>query len=127
MDKDISSCFSIIFKIDKDMIKMINSSDSGYIIIWNFHKGNILTKIKIGIEIYGICLWNDQYLFVGTWNQKIKLIDLYKRKVIKNLNNHISKGVSTIKKIFLPKYGEYLISHDGNSIILWKNDNQSAN
>ena len=57
---------------------------------------------------------------------KIKLIDLYKRKVIKKLKKHNSNGVSAIKKIFLPKYGECLISHDGNSIILWKNDNQSA-
>ena len=121
IDKDIWSCFSFIIKIDKDMIKIINASDSGYICIWNFHKGNILTKIKIGIEIYGICLWNDLYLFVGTWEKKVQLIDLNRGKVIKKLNKHNNNGVRTIKKIVIPKFGEYLLSHDGRRIILWKN------
>ena len=121
-DKDLGICYSISIKIDINIIKLISSFESGYIIIWNFHNGDFMNKIKIGGLLYGICLWNDEYLFVGNGEHKIKLIDLKEGKIIKELNGHNNEVVA-IKKIFHPKYGECLISSEGYSIILWKNKN----
>ena len=119
-DKDQGICFSFIIKIEKNIIKIISSYDNGNIRIWNFHNGNLLNKIKIGGKLYGICLWNDEYLFIGSKNHSIKLININEEKVIKELNNHYQE-VCTIKKIFHPKYGECLISHGLDTIVLWKN------
>ena len=62
--------------------------------------------IKYGL--YGICLWNDNYLFVGC-EEIIKLVDLKTGEILENYLGH-NEPVITIKKINLPKYGECLIS-----------------
>ena len=119
-DKDQGRCFSIIIKEEKNLIKIISSCEKGNIRIWNFNTGNLISKIKISGMLYGICLWNDDYLFAGSGDNKIKLIDLNNSKIIRELSGH-NQVVSTIKKIIHPKYGECLISHGLDSIILWKN------
>ena len=48
------------------------------------------------IRLYGICLWNKDYLFVGSDN--LKLIDLSKGITIKCFQGHCGP-VHTIKKI----------------------------
>ena len=63
-------------------------------------------------HLYGICLWNSNYLFVGCGDvesdiRKIKLINLKNGKVIKILPSY---GFVTLKKLNHPKYGECLIS-----------------
>ena len=102
-------CYIIIYN-NKNIIKLIESCDDGYIRIWNFHMGLLLNKINIENQsINGICLWNKNYLFVGCNDQTIKLIKIKKGKIIKSLLGHNSI-VCTIKKINHYKYGECLIS-----------------
>ena len=80
-------CFIINNK--DGILKLIDSCVDGYIRIWNFHSGNQLNKIHIGNDwLYGICLWNDDYLFVGWFDKTIKLIELQTGKVIKTLSGH---------------------------------------
>ena len=117
-DNDQGICYSIIIRIDNNIIKLMNSCSKGYIRIWNFHTGNLLNRINVGKKLYGICLWNNEFLFAGSRDHSIKLIDLKDGKIIKELNGH-NLEVSTIQKIFHPKYGECLISHGLDSIILW--------
>ena len=123
-DNDNKEHFSIILKKDKNIIKLIESSGDGNIRIWNFHSNVLLAKIKCDCAIYGICLWNDNYLFSGCSDKTIKLIELEKGLIIKSLESHTNK-VITMKKIIHPKYGECLISQNwGKSIIkLWGNEN----
>ena len=71
-------------------------------------------------RLYGICLWSNEYLFVGCNDKSIKLIELSRGKIIKNLiANYLY--VLTIKKINHPLYGECLISKgsDYDPITLW--------
>ena len=68
---------------------------------------------------YDICLWNNDYLFIGV-GEKIKLLEIKKGKVIKELIGHKGPIINT-KKIVHPKYGECLISNGLNDteIFLW--------
>ena len=107
---------SIIINKDEKITKLIESCQDGYIRIWNFHSGLLLNKIKVCYKwLYGICLWNNKYLFVGCEDSSIKLIDLINGIIIKSLIAHNNK-VITIKKINHPQFGECLISQG------WKND-----
>ena len=116
---------SVIIYNNEDIIKMIETSVNGEIRIWDFHSKELLNKIKVSDNnydnLYGISLWNNDYIFIGCGNS-IKLLDLNEEKVIGNLIGH-NFNVITLKTIVHPKYGECLISqdlYDGN-IKLWIN------
>ena len=113
--------FYIIFIDNDEKIKLISSTVYGNVKIWDFHSGQLLKKIKV-IKgcLRGICLWNNDYLYVGCQDTTIKLINLNNGKIIQNLEGHF-KEVSSIKKIFHPKLGECLISQGigGDYLKLW--------
>ena len=111
----------IINNNKKENLELIDSSEDGNIIIWDFHNGNLLKKINITKNmLYGICLWNNRYLFTGCGDNYIKLIDLNSGKIIKEFKNHKIYSV-TIKKLIHPLYGECLISKGlfNDQITLW--------
>ena len=56
---------SVIINETEKITKLIESCYDGYIRVWDFNTAVLLNKIKIGDWLYGICLWNDSYLFVG--------------------------------------------------------------
>lgn len=74
--------------------------------------------------MYGICLWTEDYLFVGCKDENIKLIDLKEGILLKDrhLVGHDS-SVLTLKIIKHPVLGECLISLGiyEKEIRLWKN------
>jgi len=114
--------YSLIINNKNEEVNIIESSEDGNIRIWNFHSGQLLNKIKINnVKLYGICLWNNEYLFVGCEDMTIKIIDLNNGIVIKNISGHNS-GVISIKKIIHPEYGECLLSQGAlyDQIKLWK-------
>ena len=117
-----SKChYSIVIYYNDKNINMIESNID-YIRIWDFHSEKLLNKIKVGsCYLYGICLWNNKQLFVGTSDHKIKLIDIEKQINLKTLSGHKNK-VLTLRKINHPQYGECLISQSAysDSIKLWK-------
>ena len=72
---------------------------------------------------YGICLWNKENLFVGIKNN-IKLINIETNDINSEINIKSNKcydhyeDIVAIKKINIPKYGEYLLtSHYGPKFI----------
>ena len=104
---------------------MIESSSDGIIRIWNFHSGLLLKKIIINKgKLYGICLWNDNYLFAGCSDKTIKLIELNNGLIVKSLTSHDDE-VITVKIINHPIFGKYLISQNLriSKIKLWVNKN----
>ena len=106
-----------------EIIKLIDSCSDGKIRIWNFHTGKIIEKINVSFESYralfGLCLLNENKLFVGSSDTKIYLIDLENR-LIDNLKAHKS-SVLAIKIINCQNYGEILISHgNDNTIKFWQ-------
>ena len=120
-----NNCYSIIINESKEVIKIIESSYDGNLRIWNFHSGELLTKIKVSNEsLREICMWNNEYIFIGCDDKTIKLIELKNGIIIKELKGH-KKEVISIKTIIHPKYGKCLISQgaENDSIKLWINKN----
>jgi len=111
----------LIYNKEK-IIELIDSSGDGNIRIWDFHLGLLLKKIKVNYkELYGICLWNREYLFVGCRDKSIKLLNIKNGAIFNELKGHNNEVVS-IQKIIHPKYGKCLISQgvDEDSIIIWE-------
>ena len=82
-----------------------------------------MNRIRVNNEyIFGICLWDEDYLFVGCKDKIIKLIDLNNGIIIKDLYGH-KNNVIAVKKINHPKYGDCLISQGVgcDEIKLWIN------
>jgi WD40 repeat protein len=120
-DNDNKHHDSVVINNNEDIIKLIDSGGDGNLRIWNFHSGLLLSKIQVSKKsLYGICLWNNNYLFVGCADKNIKLIELHNELVIKSLAGH-NDVVLTIKKINHPQYGECLISQGSgdDQIKLW--------
>jgi len=109
----------IINKMKKE-IELIESSDDGYIRIWNFHSALLLKKIKVtNKRLVEICMWNNDYIFIGCNDKTIKLIELNNGNVIKELKGHHGV-VFSIKTIIHYNYGKCLISQGSDDIIkLW--------
>ena len=122
-DNDMEDHCCIIINSTKEIIKMIESSGDGTIRIWNFHSGELLRQINVAKKrLFGMCFWNEEYLFVGCEDKTIKLIELKSGDVINNLIGK-NKAVLTIKKLVHPKYGKCLLSqgYKDNQIKLWIN------
>ena len=111
---------SVVINEKENLVQLISSCTSGSLVIWNFHTGEFLKEIKIMGVLFGICLWNENYLFVGGSDHSIHLIDLNKGEEIKVLNGH-ENYVINVKKIYLPGNGEFLISfgQENDKIKLW--------
>ena len=104
--------FSIIIKNYEGIIRLIQSCTDGFIRIFNFHAGLLINKIKISNqELYGMCLWNDNYLAVGSEDKTIKIIEMKNGLIVNCLTGHNSEVIA-IKKIFHNEYGECLLSQD---------------
>ena len=115
---------SIIIDDSKEMVKLIESSGDGFIRIWKFHGGLLLNKISIGkYELRGMCLWNNNYLFVGCTDNTIKLVEIKNGLVMKSLVGY-NNEVCTIKKIKHPTFGECIVSQgwENEQIKLWVNN-----
>ena len=116
----------IVYKNKKEnIVKIIESCDDGNTRIRNFHTCFLLNKIKISdIGIYGMCLWNYDYLIAGFNDNSLKLIDLKKGKVVKILYKYRS-NISTIQTINHPLYGKCLISQGWfkEQIKIWRDIN----
>ena len=123
IDKSEYLIKSIIIKNNKGIIKLLESSKDGIIRIFNFHSGLLLNKIQIcKYRLCGMCLWNDNYLFVGCGDKTIKIVEIKNGLIFKSLTSH-NRYVLTIKKIIHPEYGECLISQnmEESEIKLWVN------
>ena len=120
-DGDIGHFKFIINSFDEENIKIIESSWNGKIRIWNFHSGELLKKMELKYaQIREICLWDENYLFLGCDDNKIKLLNLNEQKEIKSFNGH-KDWILSIKKVLHPKYGECLISqgYEKDQIKMW--------
>ena len=114
---------SVIINNNRELVKMVESSEDGNVRIWDFHSGVLLNRVKVGeAKLFGVCQWSNNYLFVGSDDKTIKLIYLKRNVIINNLKEN--NTVITIKKIDHPKYGECLVSNNWRGQIkIWKINN----
>ena len=111
----------LIISEKEDIIKLFESCYDGYLRIWNFHSNELIKKLKITEEpLKGICLWNEEYLFVGFFN-KVELIELNNDINISKLSENV-EDIITIKKISHYKYGQCLLTQGSNysQIKIWE-------
>ena len=125
-EESIPHCSVLIYDKVKT-VKLIESSMDGCIRIWDFHKGELLDKLKVGTKIIrgnnrtfhnieilcSICFWDDKYL-IAACNNSIKIIDLHDLKITKTIED---ENVITVQKIILPKIGDFLISQGNENSI----------
>ena len=111
---------AIIYENKENQI-LVESDGNGYIRMWEFHTASLIKSIFTNslVNLRGICLWNERYLFAAANDHQIKLFDLIEGKYIKLYKEHIST-VCTLDKIKTKKYGECLLSQglDGK-IKIW--------
>ena len=109
----------VVINKKRKYIELIESCWDGYIRIWNFHSAILLKKIKVCTDkrLSSIYLWNNKYLFVGSEDRMIRLIDLKNGKIVQELKNE-DEGAFTLRKIFIPNYGNCLLSQGYNSKII---------
>ena len=86
-----------------------------YIIIWNFHTGEMLKNVNFNVNINNVCLWNNQFLIAITENLHsnndiISLLDVNTGKIKKDLISLENCKYVMISKINHPEYGEGLIT-----------------
>ena len=107
---------------DANDVELIASHYDSNIRIWNFHSGELIKKIRIGINLGGICLWKNKYLFSVCKNGTIKFVDLENVKIIQNLDAQPGQIIN-IEKINHPVYGTCLITQNlgNNKIKFWIN------
>ena len=111
-DNDFNDHSNIIIYYKNEDLQLIETCSDGNIRIWNFNSGELIKKIKINEAYYGvngICLWDNDKLFVGCNDKTIKLIELKTGNIIKSLMGH-TDNVLSIEKINHPIYNECLIS-----------------
>ena len=66
-----------------------------------------MNKINLNKDnLLGICIWDKNYLLVGSKNKKVILIDLNEGIITKNLIGH-NNEVLTLKKIIIPQIPFY--------------------
>ena len=120
---DRRSHFSVIIYTNSDnIVELIDSSCDGKIRIWNFHSGNLINQFKISNDsIREICLWDNEYFFVGGNDSKIYLVNINNGTIIRTIKGH-DNYVLSLKKINHPKFGKCLISQgsENETIKLWR-------
>ena len=117
--------YCIIIINQNGVVKLMESCEDGNIRIWHFHCCKLLMRIKVCKEnINGMSLYNDKYVFVGSDNQYIKLVNIEDGSIIKKLHAH-PKEVLNLKIIFNSKYGDILISqaYEEDQIRIWTIEN----
>src|SRR3712207_9253464 len=67
---------------------------------WNFHSGDMMKKIQVekGLPLVGICLWSNEFLFVGCTDNSIRLIEDRKSTRLNSSHANISYAVFCLKK-----------------------------
>ena len=115
---------AIVYDYKEQQI-LVESDGNGYIRMWEFHKANLIKSIFTSylVNLRGICLWNERYLFAGANDHQIKLFDLINGKFVKCFKEHVN-SVCALDKIKSKKFGECLVSHglDGK-IKIWNINN----
>lgn len=110
-DYDINYNGFIYNKKEKDYLFV--SKHTGNIDIWDLYEKKLIKKFKAGKDYIRIMKWNENYA-IGIKNG-IKIIDLSKKKVVKEIKNEINHA----QIMNHPEYGLSLIGMDNKNISLW--------
>ena len=108
---------SALMKKEKEITKLFDCGYDGYIRIWNFHKGELLSKILIHNSFRGLGfdLLDDKYIICGSTKGLLEIFDIETKKFIKRLEGYSFTNPSYIKVINIPNVSQCLISKCKNT------------
>ena len=120
-DKNFFGFYSITVNDNyKNLVLLIETSQNGFIRIWDFHLGNLIKKIITNFIVKCICLLNNYTLIVGCMNCSIKLINIIKAEINYEVIAH-TKEINSIEKIFIDDSRLYILSQGFDERInLWE-------
>ena len=101
---------------------LYSNSIEKYIYIYNLNQKILVKTINVeGWSLYKIIEWDERYLIIiDSYKKVLKIIDIKQGKVISCLSNIHSVGITSLKKITHPVYGESLLTcGKDNKIKLW--------
>ena len=121
-DQEKGGHWNEIVKKIGGIVLIFEACVDGFVRIWKFHDGTIFNKININSHLYGICLWDDEYLFVGNNENKILFVDIKNSKILQIIGGHNNK-ICCIKKLKDINGKEYLITQGAinGKIKIWAN------
>jgi len=101
-----------MIKKEKEITKLFDGSDDGYIRIWNFHTGELLNKILIckNFRFLGFDFLDEKYIICGTSKDIIELFDIEAKKFIEKVGGYF-KDPYCIKIINIPSDSQYLFAY----------------
>ena len=110
---EIRHNFAMIKK-EKEIAKLFDGSDDGYIRIWNFHTGELLNKILIckNFRVFCFDFLDDKYIICGTSKNIIEVFDIETKKFIKKLEGYFQNPYC-IKAINITNDVQYLFAYSG--------------
>lgn len=126
--------FNIFIHTNENITKLVGVSNNhldAYIMVWNFHSGELLNNISLEgdyLRILSSFLWNDKSLCLGIADNMgkggvgtfaLKLFDIEKCEFFKDIMSK-KKSIWMTKKFIHPYFGECLITRDFDKISLWK-------
>ena len=125
-EKENHNFYNAFIHIRKNNLELISCGMGDYyqymgsIFIWDYITGKELYNIQNYYKYLGFCLYNDDYLLIGSNKGKINITKIQIKRNITELEGH--KGIIlSIKKIVHQRYGEYIISQDSLGYLkLWK-------
>lgn len=101
---------SAAVKLIDEVPHLFESDGNGNFNIWNIDTGSILKKVQIkGLNLRGICIWNDDYVIIASSNKAAKVISFNKESVEGQIEGH-TNIVCTVDKINHPLYGESVLT-----------------
>jgi len=103
---------SAMIKKEKEITKLFDGSDDGYIRIWNFHTGELLNKILIckNFRVFGFDFLDDKYIICGTSKNIIELFDIETKQFIKKVEGYFQDPYC-IKVFNMPNNVQYLFAY----------------
>lgn len=89
---------------------LFESDGQGNLRVWDIETQSVFKKIMLeGINLRGICFWNEMYVLVAGTDKTVKIINYMQEKLegVLDANNNI---LCTIDKIHHPLHGECLFT-----------------
>ena len=76
---------------------------------------------KIGGCYFEIIPWNEKFVITANYkNNSFDIFDIEKGELVRQVSTSHTAGVRAVKKIYLPNYGECLITSGHDSVVkMW--------
>ena len=98
-------------------------SENEFIDIWDLYNKQYYKTIqlRINFDVSNILNWNDKYIIViDYWQDKFLVVDLDLGREVSVIPINHKEGITSIKKIYLPLFGESLLTSGKDECIkLW--------